>query len=281
METREERKARLEALMKKLSGFYAEPWKLYHEPFHIVGPIYFVGNKYVSTFLIDTGEGLILIDPGFKETQYLVFDSIRACGFDPHDIKNIFLSHGHVDHIGGTKYLQEYSHAEVWLGQGDAFFFTERPDLIIDESHVPRFTIQHFYDYSQMFHMGNIDIEFVHTPGHTPGVTTFIFHMKVDGQDVTAAMHGGLGLNGLTEPELKENRLPLSLQKEYIRGLNEMIKRKVDIVLPSHNHNYDMLGRYDAKPGDETVFYDKDGWRNMLQGMLEKAKTVIPEAFEE
>lgn len=60
METKEERAARLAALMKKLHGFYAEPWKLYHEPFHVAGPIYFVGNTYVSTFLLDEYTDTIL-----------------------------------------------------------------------------------------------------------------------------------------------------------------------------------------------------------------------------
>lgn len=280
METKEERAARLAALMKKLHGFYAEPWKLYHEPFHVAGPIYFVGNTYVSTFLLDTGEGLILIDPAFKETQYLLFDSIRALGFDPHDIRHIFLSHGHVDHVGGTRYLQEYSGAQVWLGEPDAFFFTERPDLIIDADHVPPFTINNYYDYHKEFQMGKVKIRFIATPGHTPGVTTFVIPAEVGGKTVLTAMHGGLGLNGLTRPELDDNRLPYTLQSDFVKGLQELQKLPVDIVLPSHNHNYDMLGRYKQFGGKEEGFINPGGWQKMLQGVLNQCKNVIPEAFE-
>jgi len=280
METEKELQERLEKLHEKLHGFYEAPWTLYHEPFHVAGPIYFVGNTYVSTYLIDTDQGLILVDPGFKETQYLVFDSIRALGFDPHDIRHIFLSHGHVDHVGGTRYLQEYTKANVWLGKDDLFFFTERPDLIIDEDHVPRFRIDCSYDYQQEFISQNIKIQFIHTPGHTPGVTTFLFQFYANGHQMTAAMHGGLGLNGLTRLELEKNRLPFTLQKAYIQGLQVLMKIKVDIVLPSHNHNYDILARYQAGHGTMEDFIDPTGWKNMLQDMLDKAKDVIPEAFD-
>ena len=51
------------------------------EPIKITDNVYFVGTYQVSSHLIDTGEGIILIDTGFKNTLYLVVESIRELGF--------------------------------------------------------------------------------------------------------------------------------------------------------------------------------------------------------
>ena len=45
---------------------YKKSWQGRMEPFKMVGNIYFVGCFPASTHLIDTGDGLILIDPGFR-----------------------------------------------------------------------------------------------------------------------------------------------------------------------------------------------------------------------
>lgn len=278
IETAEDRKKRLEALKAKAARFTSNPWILRHEPFRVIGDVYFVGNSYVSTFLVDTGEGLVLIDPAFSETAYQVFDGIRKLGFDPKDITDIFLSHGHFDHVAATRIFAEESGARVWLGKDDEFFFTERPDLIFGE--VAPFRIDEFYNYNEPLTKGRVTFEFKLCPGHTPGTTTMVIHTQEDGKEYTAAMHGGLGLNGLTYEELEENRLPAHLQADYVNQLKAMKELKVDVVLPSHNHNYDMLARYANRTGEGNPFIDPVGWQNMMDDMLEKANSVIPDQFK-
>lgn len=276
-ESAAEREARMKALKEKVERFLNNPWILYHEPFRVTDQILFVGNTYVSTYLIDTGEGLILIDPAFKETLYLVFDGIRKLGYDPADIRHIFVSHGHFDHMAATRLLQEYTKAKVWMPEGDAFFLTERPDLICGDT--APFTPDAYYDYEKPFEMGTVSIEFKHCPGHTPGTTSFFIHGTLNGKKVIAAMHGGLGLNGLTYEELEGNRLPAHLQADYVNQLRQMMKEHVDIVIPSHNHNYDMLAKQKLDDGTGEAFLDPTGWQQMMQDMLKKAKNVIPDQF--
>ena len=59
------------------------PWEYHTEGFCIAGNLYYVGNTNVSCHLIDTGEGLILIDSGYPQTVYLLLESIRNLGFNP------------------------------------------------------------------------------------------------------------------------------------------------------------------------------------------------------
>ncbi len=77
----------------------SRPWEGYMKPFRIWGPVYFVGTRPASSHLIDTGDGLILLDAGYPHSLNLVFEGIRTLGFDPHDIRIVLLSHGHYDHL--------------------------------------------------------------------------------------------------------------------------------------------------------------------------------------
>ena len=65
--------------MKKL-------WKQRMEPFRIWGNLWFCGSVPSSCHVIDTGEGLILIDPGLPETFYLVVQSLWELGFEPKQV---------------------------------------------------------------------------------------------------------------------------------------------------------------------------------------------------
>jgi glyoxylase-like metal-dependent hydrolase (beta-lactamase superfamily II) len=105
------------------------PWEYAVEPFHVAGNIYYVGNKHVCSYLIDTGAGLILMDTAWPQTVYLLLDSIRCLGFDPNEIRYIIHSHAHCDHIGGTRSIVELTDAETFLGKGDIEFIKTKPDL--------------------------------------------------------------------------------------------------------------------------------------------------------
>ena len=54
-----------------------KPWDGYMTPFRLIGNVYFVGTFQASSHLIDTGDGLVLIDTGYANTFYLVIDGIH------------------------------------------------------------------------------------------------------------------------------------------------------------------------------------------------------------
>jgi len=273
---KEKDRQRLEALTAKLQNFINHPWVMRCDAFHVVGDVYFVGNQYVSSYLLDTKEGLILIDCAFLESAYLLFDGIRSLGFNPRDIKKLFLTHGHFDHCGAARIIQEHSRCEIWLGKEDHFFFTERPELIIFEDHVPRFSIDRAYEYDKRMEFGTLNIRPIHTPGHTPGTTTFFIETVHQGKLVTCALHGGLGINGLSTDELKENRLPLSLQQDFLHSLEYLKTQHVDVILPSHAHQYDIFSRAARDDGSGEVFLDRDGaWNAIMDKHIELIRELM------
>ena len=90
------------------------------DPFKIIGNVYFIGCIPASSHLIDTGEGLILIDTGYEDTLFLLVDSIYRLGFRPSDIKYIIHTHWHGDHTAATAGLVALSGAKTLIGHKDA-----------------------------------------------------------------------------------------------------------------------------------------------------------------
>ncbi|MBS7525393.1 MBL fold metallo-hydrolase [Fusibacter paucivorans] len=265
-------KAVKETLEERTLRMLNNPWDLYNAPFKIVDDVYFVGTNWVSIFLLDTDEGLVLIDCAMQETLYLLIDSIHRLGFDPRDISKILLTHGHFDHVGAVRSLQEISGCEVWIGEGDGFFFTERRDLIVFEDRVPPFKIDHYYDYNQKIQIGDFSIEPVHCPGHTPGTSSLFFDIERNGEVLKCAVHGGLGAAVMSNAYLTANKLPVSLQTDYLNSIDKVVDRKVDIVLPSHaGHcvDHDFLSFANT---DGSKFIDPSAWRRML--LAKKAEIV-------
>ena len=265
MTKREERQATMGQIMHQR---FHEPWTLAQKPFKVIENVYFVGNTWVSVYLIDTPEGLILIDCAYEENLYLLIDSIRGLGFDPKDIRHLLISHGHFDHCGAARQLQEMSNCEIWINEKDAYFFTERRDLIAFEDRVPEFRIDHYYDSDQSICFGGMTIWPVPCPGHTPGTTSFFFEVEHEGRKLTVAMHGGLGTNTLSKEELLTNGWPLSFQQGYLDMLRQMKRRSVDVLIPSHAGHAKTYPFFDIAAQDDGTgngFIRPNAWREMLE----------------
>ena len=264
MTKREERQATMGQIMHQR---FHEPWTLAQKPFKVIENVYFVGNTWVSVYLIDTPEGLILIDCAYEENLYLLIDSIRGLGFDPKDIRHLLISHGHFDHCGAARQLQEMSNCEIWINEKDAFF-TERRDLIAFEDRVPEFRIDHYYDSDQSICFGGMTIWPVPCPGHTPGTTSFFFEVEHEGRKLTVAMHGGLGTNTLSKEDLLTNGWPLSFQQGYLDMLRQMKRRSVDVLIPSHAGHAKTYPFFDIAAQDDGTgngFIRPNAWREMLE----------------
>lgn len=74
------------------------------EPFNIVDNIYFVGNTWTAAYLIDTDDGLILIDGSCHDFFELLIESIYKLGFDQ-KTSNTWLSPMHIRIITAVYFL--------------------------------------------------------------------------------------------------------------------------------------------------------------------------------
>ncbi len=153
-------------------------WNIPQKPFKIYGDTYYVGTHGLSSILITSNTGHVLIDGALPESVPHIVDNIRVLGFRVEDIKLIVNSHAHFDHAGGIAELQHLSGARVaaspWTAavmkngtvpRDDPQFGTIGP--IAKVAHVETIS-----DVATL-HAGGVTITAHFTPGHTPGGTSW------------------------------------------------------------------------------------------------------------
>ncbi|QPP05142.1 MBL fold metallo-hydrolase [Streptomyces bathyalis] len=79
-----------------------------------------LGNDIVATYLIDTPEGITLIDAGFPGHWRDLHKEVTALGKRLSDIKGLILTHGDCDHIGFAERLRDQHGVPVYVHAADA-----------------------------------------------------------------------------------------------------------------------------------------------------------------
>lgn len=232
----------------------SNPWEGKTDPFKIIGNVYFIGTFQASCHLIDTGDGLILIDPGYSNTLYLVVRSIYELGFHPNDIKYIINTHWHGDHTEATAAMVDLSGAKTLIGRADAdkvkkFFI---PDSMIQDG--------------DTLTLGNTTVTFMETPGHTKGTVSFFFDTEDNGEIYRVGMFGGAGANTLAQGCFDYE----GCREDYRNSLHRLQKETVDVFIGNHVWNNDTFkkGEILLKTG-ENQFIDPNLWHEFL-GFCEK-----------
>lgn len=154
-----------------------ERWNMPQEPFRILGNTWFVGTAGLTALLIETQDGLILVDGALPQSAALIDANIRKLGFDPLNIKAILLSHAHFDHAGGVNALQRLSDSAVYTSPDGAkvlrsgMLQKDDPQFLYgpDNTGFPAAKGITAIDNGEFVTIGGVDVRAVHTPGHTPG----------------------------------------------------------------------------------------------------------------
>src|SRR5882757_8806108 len=94
-------------------------WTRPFPPFRIIGNIYWVGSYDLSTYLITTPQGNILINTGVGDTAQQIKSSVEQLGFKLADTKILTATHGHFDHVAGMAELKKMTGAKLLVSEGD------------------------------------------------------------------------------------------------------------------------------------------------------------------
>jgi len=153
-------------------------WNQPQQPFRIYGNTYYVGPRGLTSILLTSKAGHVLIDSALPESVPQVVANIRSLGFRIEDVKLIVNSHVHFDHGGGIAELQRLSRAKVaaspWsvevltksgVGKGDPQFGVISPVALVPRADTLR--------DGQILRIGDIALTAHFTPGHTPGGTSW------------------------------------------------------------------------------------------------------------
>lgn len=245
-----------------------KPWK----PFDNVT---FVGVCWVSSWLVETSEGHVLIDTLYGPFIGQLIDNLKSTGVDFANIKYVLMTHGHFDHVGGAAALKPLlPNAKFVMTQGGwdeaiesagksegrrAWKMIEQDVVVKDGDTVE---------------LGGNTFKVIETPGHTWGTASYSYDVK-DGDDTYRAITiGGLGLNAIDGPPQVEAYIE---SVDRVRALVESGDEKVEVHLTTHGFSNDLdenrqklLAR---KPGEPNIFVDP-------QALLSQVETLRAGAVE-
>ncbi len=247
------------------------PWLEYKAPFHLCGNLYHVGGTCSPSYLLDTDDGLLLIDTGFPKTGYFLIQNIHELGFDPRNIRWILHSHGHFDHFGCTRALQEFSGAKTYLGAEDReiangtlpLSWAEELGTAYDEAFEPDVLLRD----GDTLTFGNVTIQCIATPGHTGGAMGFFFDLQENGKTYRAGTHGGVGFNSMKSEFLKKYGLDPVCRDRFLASLDRLKLEKVDVFYGNHlwnNRTDEKLAARAADPAGPNPFIDPAEWEIFL-----------------
>ena len=235
-------------------------------PFRLAGNIFFVGTCKESSHLIDTGDGLILIDVGHEANADVVIESMSILGYDASDVKIILLSHGHSDHSEGAKRIADISGASIYMFEEDLRYLNGR------------FTPDHFFKDGEVVKLGNTEILCLHTPGHTAGTASFFFNVDIDGVTYRAGTFGGASANQLRKPFLDARDIPYRMRGIFLDSIEKLKSEHVDIFIG--NHSWQNKTRENAEILQKTGinnFIDPSKWPVFLESCEKHLDSVIEE----
>ncbi len=242
-------------------------WNKPVDPFRIVGNVYYVGASGVSSFLITTPEGHILLDTGFRETVPIIKTGIRKLGFRFEDIRLLVISHAHYDHAGGIAEVKAATGARLLVnpkevdllargGKGD-FAFGDRIPF-------PPAAADGQLKDGEQIGVGGTLLTAHFTPGHTKGCTSYSARIR-DG----SRLYNVVFPCSLTAPgyRLVRNSDYPEIVKDLEYSFSKLGTLRCDVFVGGHSWEFDMEAKRKALDagGGENPFVDPEGYRRWLE----------------
>ncbi len=171
------------------------PSAWHHEPVKVFDNLYFLGTTEHSSWAVQTSDGLIVIDALFDyAVKDEVVEGLRKLGVNPATMKYLIISHGHADHHGGAKLLQDEFGPRVVMGRQDW-------DLVEQNKTTPIPKRDMMASDGQRITLGDTTVTLYATPGHTAGTFSVVIPVKDNGKPHLLATWGGTAVGRTTPPD--------------------------------------------------------------------------------
>lgn len=278
-------KAAFERFVPALETFYRDPGSFQIEPFQIFGNLWYVGDKKVCMHLIDTGDGLILFDTGYRNAFPYLLESIRKAGFNPSDVRYVIHSHGHFDHFGGSIDLRHMYHPTVFMSRVDTELLRQKPERALVELGPMRYDEICWPDIEiedgQEIKLGNTTILCKLAPGHTWGTMAFFFNVS-DGKNTKRVGYwGGTGFLTIYKEYCRDMEMDENKSGAMLDTIHMLRKEVVDITIgnhPSQNCTIEKREWMLSHPGSNP-FVNPETWSIFLNAVEEKCLYFIHKGF--
>src|SRR5437762_1827215 len=211
-------------------------------PHKIIGNIYYVGTRTLSSFLVVTPQGNILIDTTYERNVPTIQKSVEQLGFKFSDVKIILGSHAHGDHQEGDALAKQLTGAQVMAMAEDV------PALQAIKPGGKEHPIDKVLHDGESVTLGGTTLVAHLTPGHTRGCTTWTTKAQETGKTYNVVINCSLRPPAMLTP---------SLVNEFNRSFKLVRSLPCDVQLGDHPAQYSMEEKYaKLRNGTRNPFID-------------------------
>lgn len=221
-----------------------ETWRKPTEPLRVIGEVYYVGALGLSSWLIKTPAGDILIDGGMDYDAPLIEANLAKIGVKLSDVKILLNSHAHGDHAGGLAQLKKDTGAALHASAGDkplleSGAYPGRPND--SAAGFPPVKVDQVFADGAKVSLGGVTLTAHITPGHTPGCTTWTLPVMESGKpyDVMFFCSGTVAANRLVGPA---TTYP-GIVTDYERTFATVPSIKADVFLAPHPEQFGFIAK--------------------------------------
>src|SRR5579863_677876 len=228
-------------------------------PTKIFDNAWVIGNSGTAVYVIQTSAGLLMIDAlSADQVETQLLPGFQKLGLDPANVKIILVGHGHADHFGGSRYMQDHFGSKVYIAAAD-WNLMENPPAGrggAKKKGPPVVLPKHDGEVKEGEPVVLDDLKVMPyaIPGHTPGSMAYIFPVKDGRQTHMAGVFGGTVLT----PGIVSDEGLATYLKSVQHYKEESRKAGVDVVMQNHPLMYplpDMLDQLaKRKKGEPNPF---------------------------
>jgi metallo-beta-lactamase class B len=257
----------------------AHDWNTPQEPFTLYGNTYYVGPHAVSSVLITSPAGHILIDGGSPESPAQIAQHIRQLGFRIEDVKYILNSHEHFDHAGGIAELQRLSGAVVLTSTAGApvlrtgLTSKDDPQLTdLPSTLAPVARVEVIAD-GGVLKVGPLRVTAHYTPGHAPGGVSWTWQSVEAG--VTANLVYADSLSAYAAKPYRFRDHP-AVVAGLTRSIAAIAALPCDILVSAHPEVSDLWERLEkSEKQGHSGFIDRNACRAYAAKASARLATVL------
>ncbi len=237
-----------------------EAWNAPRAPFKVYGDTWFVGTQGLSSILITSKGGHVLIDGGLPQSAPVIAANIEKLGFRLKDVKLILNSHTHYDHAGGIAALQRASGAQVAaspaakraLERGGPTEDDPQFAFGVEHNAFPVVAAVRGLKDGEILRVGALRITAHFTPGHTPGGTTWSW--TACERDQCFAVVYADSLNAVSAPDFLFSKAPPPNDlARFERSIATVAALECGILLVPHPEQIDLDAKLAARTQDSRV----------------------------
>jgi metallo-beta-lactamase class B len=202
-------------------------------PHKVIGNIYYVGTRTLSSFLVTTPQGHILVNTTYERNVPTIEKSVAQLGFKFADIKYIIGNHAHGDHQEGDALARQMTGAQVVAMAEDV------PALQGIKPGGKEHPVDRTIRDGESVTIGGTTLVARLTAGHTRGCTTWTTSVQEGGRSYNVVFHCSLRAPGTITAEI---------EREFARTFKLVRSLPCDVPLGDHPAQYNMHAKH-AKLG--------------------------------